>query len=376
MKIYLYVFFTFFVSIMYAQDAEKLYKEGLQLKTDKKTALALENFKKAVALKTGYTDAQYEMGWCYNDLANYKEAIIILKEVRKSWSTIPKVYFELGYALAKDKQYDSAKLAFYKCLDLKPSYSDVYKQMAYLEYERSNYIEALVFFNKQLAISPDGGKNYIFWYRKGFCENAQKQYEPAIVSLQNALLYKPTYTNTYLELGFAKTKLKNDNYGAIAYFKEAIKLEPKNHISYNGIAEVYRDNIKNCDSALYWYDLTLGINLRERKANYGIAYCLNGKGQYKDAIPYLNTAVKEEPTYNAAFVELGYSHYKLQNWTDAEVNLKKAIQLAPDNHNAHYYLCTMYIAQKRKDDALREVEELNRLNSKYAVDLKVKILKL
>jgi tetratricopeptide (TPR) repeat protein len=150
-------------------------------------------------------------------------------------------------------------------------------------------------------------------------------------------------------------------------------IDPKNHVCYNGIAEVYRDNKKDYAEAMSWYHKTLDVKTNERKACYGIGYCLNSTGKYAEAIPYLKTAVAEEPTYTAAFVELGYSHYRIDKNTEAIEYLNKALSLNPKNENARYYAVLVYVKQKNKTQAQKMVDELKNMSSKYVAELQKKV---
>ena len=348
---YLVVKTVFFIAVimssgfLYAQDANTYYKEGLSLKEQKKSREAMEQFKKALALQPVFPAAVYELGWCQNDLKDYTGAIVSLRKARNGWSDIPKVYFELGYAFEKTIQYDSARVSYEKCIELNPGHSGAYRQLGYIAYEKNDNPAALAFFREYEQRAKTVPVDYLYWFRKGYCNNAVKQYDSARVALLKSLEYKKNYINTYLELGFAATKqLKADE--AIGYFNTAIQLEPKNHIPYNGIGEVYRDVKKDIEQAMNWYRKTLELNENERKGNFGMGYCLNAKGLYAEAITYLRRAIASEATYAAAYVELGYSLYKIKNYTEAGFNLRKAIEISPKNENAHYYLVIMYVEQK------------------------------
>ncbi len=362
-------------SSLSAQDATSLYNEGMKLKDERKSREAMELFKKALLLKPDYPQAQYELGWCQNDLKDYTGAITSLRNVRNRWSDVAKLYFELGYAFEKTDQFDSARAAYQKCLQLNPGYSGVYRQLGYIAYAKEEYTSALENFREFERRAKSPSTDYLYWYRKGYANNALKQYDSARTALLKSLELRKTYTNTYLELGFAATKTLQAE-EAIGYFQKAIEIDPKSHTPYNGIGEVYRDVKKDMDEAMTWYRKTLALNVNERKANYGMGYCLNAKGRYAEAIPMLRRAIESEPDYTAAFVELGYSLFKTGNNTDAVYHLRKAIELNPKNENARYYLVLLYIGLKDKTNAQKYVNELKSMNSKHAATLQPKVTAL
>jgi tetratricopeptide (TPR) repeat protein len=366
------IFLLFLIQAVAAQDAKTLYDEGIKLKNDGKTKEAMEKFKLALNQKIDYTDALYEVGWCQNDLKDYTGAITTLRTVRKSWSEIPKVRFELAYALEKTGQLDSAIQGYNECLRLKPDYSLAFKQLGSISYTKEDYKTAIEYFGKYEANAKNEIKDYLYWYRKGYMQNALLDYSNAITTLKKSLDYKTDYFNTYLELGFANNKLKQAE-EAISYYKKAMELDPKSHIPYNGIGEVYRDTKKDMNEAMAWYQKTLAINATERKACFGMGYCLNTLGKYSEAANYFKTAVQQEPTYTAAYVELGYSNYMLAKYTDAIEQFNKALSLNPKNENAHYYAGLVYIQQGNKTMAQKMADELKGLNSKNATSLQSKV---
>ncbi len=359
-------------SFLYAQDAAAYVKEGLKLKSERKSREAMEQFKKALLVKPDHTEALYEMGWCQNDLKDHTGALASLRKVRNSWSQIAKVHFELGYAFLKTNQIDSARASFGKCIAISPVYSGAYLHLGNIAYDNNENSTALSYFKKYEENVKKPSEDYLYWYRKGFVQNALKLYDSAKITLLKSLERKKNYTNTYLELGYAATRLKQAE-DAISYFNSAIQLDPKSHIPYNGIGEVYRDIKRDMDQAMNWYRKTLAINENERKGNFGMGYCLNSKGLYPDAIVYLRRAIASESTYTAAYVELGYSLYKTKNFPEAGYHLLKAIELNPQNENAHYYLVTMYVEQKDKVNARKWLNALRALNSKHVVSLETKV---
>ena len=355
--------------------AEDWFNKGVALKDEKRSSEAITALKEAIKLNPNYTQALYEMGWCMNDTKDYTGALASLRKARTGWSSIPKVHFELGYAFDKLNMIDSAMVCYNECLRLKSDYSLAYKQLGTIAYNKEDYPLALQHFGNYILNAKLEITDYLFWYRKGFMENAEKKYTEAKESLQKSLLYKKDYINTYLELGFACNKLKQGD-DAINWFNEALKIDAKSHIPYNGIAEVYRDTKKDPDMAMTWYQKSLAVKTDERKACFGMGYCLNTKGRYSEAVTYLQKAIQQESDYTAAYVELGYSHYMLSNNTAALESLNKALTLNPKNENARYYAGLVYINQKNKTMAQRMADELKALSSKNAAALQEKVDKL
>jgi tetratricopeptide (TPR) repeat protein len=365
MKTLLLVLSIFFALDATAQDAKMLYEEGVALKTQRKIPEAKAKFEQALKIKPDYDAAIYELGWIANDRREYRLALQHFNSISKTWRTVPKLFFEMGFAHHKLLQKDSALFYYNKTLELKPDYSGVYKQLGYLAYDTDDYENALSKFALYEQYDKNPITDYLYWHRKGFCFNALKKYADAKTALLKAVEFKKDYIDTYHELGFSATNLKESN-DAIDYFKKAMAIDAKSHISYNGIGEVYRDVVKNIDSALYWYQKTLVVKPNERKACYGIGYCFNAQGKYNEAIPYLLTAIEQEPSYTAAYVEYGYSLRKIGKSEEALVQFNKALAMNPKHANALFYKGAVYVDQKNKAKAQQMVNELNQINPKNA----------
>lgn len=360
---------------VFAQSAVSFYNQGVEFKKSKKFQEAANAFQKAVQLDPSYNDAMYELGWCYNEFKKYDSAMQVFRRVRRFWPEIPKLHFELAYAFEKSQQTDSAIASYLLCLKYKPDYINAFKQLGHIYYSKEDYIVANEYYSKAILNSKTEITDYQLWYRKGFGDNALKNYAPAKESLLKALSYKKDYLNIYLELGYASSRLKQSD-EAIDWYRQAMQVDPKSHIPSNGIAEVYRDNKKMMDSAAYWYQKTLEIKPRERKACFGLGYINNSQGKYQDALPYLQQALESENTYVAAWVEQGYSYYKLGNMEQATRSLYKALELNANNENARYYLTLIFISQKNKYKAQEMVDALKKVGSRYTQDLQDRVNKM
>lgn len=359
-------------SVLAQEDIPAMISEAKQLRLDGKKTEATDLLKKILISSPDHPEARYEMGWLLNDTKDYTGAMTNLRIARKKWSLTPKVYFELGYAFEKLNMNDSAIAQYKKTLELKSDYSLAHKQLGTIAYNTDDNLMAIKHFQNYERAAKSPITDYLYWYRKGFCFNATKNYDSALAALNKSAEYKPDNFNTWLEIGFANSRLKKVDESISAYEK-AIKINPQSHIGYNGIAEVYRDVKKDMNEAMVWYKKSLNVDATERKACFGMGYCLNSLGKYAEAISYLKTAIEKESTYTAAYTELGYSYYMTSKNEEAITNLKKAISLSPLNENSRYYLGLVYIIQKNRPAALTMVEELKKLSSRHAATLQTKI---
>jgi tetratricopeptide (TPR) repeat protein len=355
-----------------AQNAKSFFAEGVQLKAQRKYSDAKEKFAKAIQLKADYGEALFELGWCENEMADYASAIHHFSQTSKFWPNIAKVYFELGYAFEKSGKIDSAIANYNICVRLKPDYVNAFKQLAAITFDQRNYAAAADHYKNFLGKAPVEIKDTLYWYNKGYCEIITEDYAAAKISFLNSLKYKVDNLKLFLQLGFACKQL-NQNDQAIDYYKKAIDLDPGAYTPFNGVGDVYRDNMDNMEEAMNWYKKALEINPKERKANFGMGYCLNNTGKYEEAIPYLKTAIESEPNYAAVVVELGYSYYKTGKDTSAIEYLNRAISLDGKNISALYYLSMVYVKQKNKEKALEILDQLKSLAPKYAEDLQKKL---
>jgi tetratricopeptide (TPR) repeat protein len=185
------------------------FAEGKKAKTEKNYSLAIENFKKATAQKPDDGEAWYEMGWCYNELAKYADAIKSLENAKTYWKNQAKVYYESGYAYDFAGLIDKAVSDYLECIQLFSSYSGAYRQLANIYFDvDKDYKNALKYYSQYIDYSLESEISSKTWYKKGFSEMEMDQYEDAIISLKKSVALDTKYAYAYNELGYAYYILK------------------------------------------------------------------------------------------------------------------------------------------------------------------------
>ena len=108
-------------------------------------------------------------------------------------------------------------------------------------------------------------------------------------------------------------------------------------------------------------------------ANYAVS--LGAVGRPEESIPLFQKAIRLDPFMSfGLYREFGHALQRTERFEEAASALKKAIQLAPDDIRAHYYLAANYSMMGREKEARAEAAEVLRIDPKFSLDFLAKIL--
>ena len=193
----------------------------------------------------------------------------------------------------------------------------------------------------------------------------------SIASFKKAINFNKKYDSAYLELAkvYALTA-KADS--AVMILNKGTKLIPGFAGAYIMIGNLYRDNLKNVDSAVTNYLNALKIDSTDKTTYYSLAWCSNTKGYYREAIKYGIRALEIDNNYKPAYNELGHAYNKLKAFEECVEQFKKNLAISI-NELPMLYSGYSYMELKQKENALKIYEDLNKINPKMAAALKKKL---
>lgn len=356
-----------------AQTAVQYYNDGIKFQDEDKLVEAIAAFKKAIAKDPNYKEALYSAGWTNNELKKYSEALPFLQKARTLWPNEPKVSLEMGYAYEKLGKKNDAIQSYNKSLSLKSDYALAYKYLGRLYYDSDDYAKSLENLKHYLEYAPDTKDDDVY-FRKAVSENELGLHEDALVSINKANNLNPNNVKFINELAFTFYSI-GDADDALNNYKKSLALDSKSQTALNGLADIQRKLKKDQLEAIRLYAKTLDVNPKNIKANYWTGWCYNELGKPTDAIPYLKKVIEVDDQYVSAYTELGYCDYSLKNYDDALVNFRKAFAIEKTELNL-YYTGLCFIGKKDKSSALKMVNDLKALDSKYANDLQESIDKM
>jgi len=194
--------------------------------------------------------------------------------------------------------------------------------VSYLQVHR--YDDARHTFAAQYGFAPDSAPAYLLTARMAL---HQELVAAAEQSAQKALQLDPRLPGAHLLLGEIALA-RADSTHAIAELEQERAINPLNGEVYDRLGDAY---------------------VRSE--------------QYAKAQQALNCAVLLEPNATGPYILLGKALLGQQNPVMAGTYLERALQMDPGNYIAHSLLAQVYRAEGRKDDAAREFQIAEKLQS-------------
>jgi tetratricopeptide (TPR) repeat protein len=194
--------------------------------------------------------------------------------------------------------------------------------VSYLQVQR--YDDARHAFAAQYGFAPDSAPAYLLAARMAL---HQELVAAAEQSAQKALQLDPRLPGAHLLLGEIALA-KADTTHAIAELEQERSINPLSGEVYDRLGDAY---------------------VRSE--------------QYSKAQQALNCAVLLEPNATGPYILLGKTMLGQQNPVMAAMYLERALKMDPGNYIAHSLLAQVYRAEGRKDDAAREFQMAERLQS-------------
>ncbi len=224
--------------------------------------------------------------------------------------------------------------------------------------------------------------------------------ELSLLNIESAAAAMPAGANVIPEE--VKTKLQASVGSAVAYARSAIALDKDNYQNYLIQARIYEslalkgiqgagENAKEAYTSAEKLsplnpEIQLGFarlaaiagNTSEAKGrvqksinfknNYTPAYFLLAQleaatGNVSGVVKAIEGATIIDPQNSGLYFQLGLIKYQTKDFAGAATALEKALAIAPDYANAQYFLGLTYFNLGRKDNAIKQFENLQKTNA-------------
>jgi tetratricopeptide (TPR) repeat protein len=268
-----------------------------------------------IRLSPNDADAYAKRGKAYVDLGAYEQAIADYTEVIRLDPEHAEEYKDAGGWKA---------IAYYtESIRLNPNDSTAYVGLGDTYHEWGNYEQAIADYTEAIRVDP----NYVYAYqRRGDAYAGLHNYEQAIADYIEGIHLDPEHAEEYKDAGGWK---------AVAYYTEAVRLNPNDTKAYAG---------------------------------HGDAYA--GLGNYEQAIADYTEAIHVDPNYAYAYQRRGDAYRAIGEYELAIADCTEAIRLDPDSVYPYYTRGDAYVGLGNREQAIADYTEGIRLDPEYAEEYK------
>ena len=141
--------------------------------------------------------------------------------------------------------------------------------------------------------------------------------------------------------------------GAIARYREALRLAPDHGAAHNNLGVLLADH-GQLEQAIDQYLLALRVEPDSADANFNLGNALSARGRTSDAIDLYQKALRLEPNMTEAHVNLGRAFAVQGKLDEAVAQFREAVRLDAGSAEAHNNLGAALGSLGRLDDAIGE----------------------
>jgi tetratricopeptide (TPR) repeat protein len=245
-------------------------------------------------------------------------------------SLLPALQMLVSVDLSTSKDPGRAKSRIEEQIAKAPKDSRLYAMLAGLDLLMKDYAGARDQAAKAIQLAPAN-------------EEAVQTYTQALVALGNtdqAVATWKQWVDGHPNDAGAVTQLgelvaaKGDANKAMDYYRKALQIDPTQPVAENNLAYLMVENGQNVDVALSLAQAARRSLSASPSSADTLAWVYYYKGTYGSARDLLEDALKTDPNNAAMHYHLGMIYTKLNDKSDAEVHLKKAVSLAPNSPTA------------------------------------------
>ncbi len=322
-------------------DHAVFYQRGIDFQIQGAPDQAILCYQKALALKPGLPEANYNMGIALLDLSRIDDAVTCFNRAVNLKPDYADAHINLGNAYSDQDEFCKAISCYRKAIELDPQDPRPYYNLGnvYLKVDRP--ADAVASFQKALALKPDYAPAY---NSLGNACAMQGELEPAITNYRKAIDLKPEFAEAFFNLGNTLRKM-GQSAAAIESFQQAIRLQDNFHEACNNLGNLFQD-LGDLETAKKNYLQALRTKANFPEAHYNLGNILQKQGQTAAAVVCFKEALRLKPTFAEAHSNLGNAYKELGRYRDAMHHYNRAITLQPELAEANFNRSIVFLLRQ------------------------------
>ena len=322
---------------------------------------AIENYKKALAVKPSFADAWTNLGTAFMQKGEMEEAIADYRKALEIAPELPEANGNFGNALLQTGKYDQAIDYYERALRLKPNYADADYGISLALLQQGKASEAIEHLQRVLVLEPDYPEAY---HNLGVILAQKGQLGSAIEHYEKAIQLKPNYAQAENNLGNALLRQGKPD-GAIVHLRNAVHIEPDYAEAYNDLGSAFMQK-NQVDQAIIYYQKAIQLRQNYAEAHSNLGNALLQKKDFDGAILQDKAALNFKPDSAPMQYNLGNAQAAKGNYADAISSYQAALRIQPHYGEVHNKLGLTLVALKENDRAIEEFNRALEINPKFA----------
>jgi len=356
------------------------YNLGLVLLAQGAPAKAILHFQR---VRPANLEAKFNLTRAYLQAGRTAEGLKAATELSGENKDNVQLHFTLGVLLAEEKQYRAAQLELEKANALQPETFEILYNLGQVYLRASEYPKAELALNRTLKVKPDSPEalyllaqvysdqkksvdalDLLVRAHKLAPQNAdvifllarvsmgQNYFEDAIPLLESGLQIAPKRADLRAALGesyFMSGKTEK----AIDEFKALIAFEAS-AASYAFMGLSYR-HLGRFDEAKKYFQEGLKLDRRNASCLFNMGYIEERQGNHAAAETFFQEALKSNPDFSEALLELANLRIANKKFEDAADLLRRYVKVSRDPASGYYKLAMVERSLHQTEAAQRDL---------------------
>ncbi len=291
----------------------------------------------------------------YDAMGKADEAVKIMEEAVEKNPDKYWPYRRLGVVYFRLKRYTDAIDIFEKGLKIRDD-SSLHNNIGYTYMQLGDFEKAKASFEKAIELNPSFSTSI---YHLGEIYAAEERFDQAEEYLKKAIAIKSDIEEYYFKLGEILEKVGRYE-EIISFLEELVKKHPNNRVLINALGGAYFD-LFDYENAAKNFRRAIKIN-PEPELHCNLAISLMNLERFSEAEVELKKSLEMKPEYENAHLQMGILHIYKNDLVTAEQLLKDDAERFTKNSDFPDWIGTLYAFQGRCQEAqeqFKKVEELD-----------------
>ena|GEM_PF-1051289 len=337
---------------------------GEYLREQGEEARAFSAYDRAIKIDGKRPEAYVAKAKALGDKGRNREAIGVLRRGKTNATADEEIFYNLGIALFREREYEAAVQAYEEAAKLNPRMERAFNNMG-VAYDKMKKLEkAISAFDKAIAADEDYAEAY---YNKGLVTFKLRRFPVAETAFRKALEKNPDMADAKFFLGEIYFQQGNPS-KALEIYKEALKTNPDNAGSHRRMGDIYLEQGK-LDKAINEYWEAVGDDERNddnREQLMRVLIARNTGDDMRRAVTLGQEGLSKNPFAVNVRTVLADALSLQQKPLSAEEILVEGVKKMGKNPKAHAALGHHYLGRGKLDKAKVSFNKALKLDKRSA----------